>query len=89
MKRAEIVCRVVCFLDVDECQSSPCHADAGCSNGPGSFRCQCRPGFHGDGFALCENISDLIVAAITSSLDTTIVCIRFPLCFHFRWRSET
>uniref|UniRef100_A0A8C5FAY8 Nidogen 2 n=1 Tax=Gadus morhua TaxID=8049 RepID=A0A8C5FAY8_GADMO len=35
---------------VDECQSSPCHADAGCSNGPGSFRCQCRPGFHGDGF---------------------------------------
>uniref|UniRef100_A0A8C5FIP8 Nidogen 2 n=1 Tax=Gadus morhua TaxID=8049 RepID=A0A8C5FIP8_GADMO len=50
MKRGEIVCRVVCFLDVDECQSSPCHADAGCSNGPGSFRCQCRPGFHGDGF---------------------------------------
>ncbi|XP_059905330.1 nidogen-2-like [Gadus macrocephalus] len=37
-------------VDVDECRSSPCHADAGCSNGPGSFRCQCRPGFHGDGF---------------------------------------
>uniref|UniRef100_A0A8C5D3Y0 Nidogen 2 n=1 Tax=Gadus morhua TaxID=8049 RepID=A0A8C5D3Y0_GADMO len=49
---ADVYCKQ-CFPqgeDVDECQSSPCHADAGCSNGPGSFRCQCRPGFHGDGF---------------------------------------
>ncbi|KAG7246428.1 hypothetical protein CRUP_006557, partial [Coryphaenoides rupestris] len=41
---------IILIVYVDECLSSPCHAHADCSNGPGSFRCECRPGFHGDGF---------------------------------------
>ncbi|TRY83481.1 hypothetical protein DNTS_016221 [Danionella cerebrum] len=36
--------------DVDECHEQPCHAQALCMNSPGSFQCQCQPGFHGDGF---------------------------------------
>uniref|UniRef100_A0A671U8B5 Nidogen 2 n=1 Tax=Sparus aurata TaxID=8175 RepID=A0A671U8B5_SPAAU len=36
--------------DVDECSSSPCHVDARCINGLGSFQCQCQAGFYGDGF---------------------------------------
>uniref|UniRef100_A0A8C1XKI3 Nidogen 2a (osteonidogen) n=1 Tax=Cyprinus carpio TaxID=7962 RepID=A0A8C1XKI3_CYPCA len=43
----------LCFVvraDVDECRDQPCHTQALCSNSPGSFQCQCRPGYHGDGF---------------------------------------
>ncbi|KAM9327748.1 nidogen-2 isoform 2-T2 [Pholidichthys leucotaenia] len=36
--------------DIDECSSSPCHANARCVNAPGSFYCQCHLGFYGDGF---------------------------------------
>lgn len=38
-------------VDVDECQSKPCHPSAVCSNTPGSYRCSCRPGTVGDGYA--------------------------------------
>ncbi|KAI4885762.1 hypothetical protein NFI96_031285 [Prochilodus magdalenae] len=38
------------FVDVDECQTQPCHPQASCSNTPGSFHCRCQSGFHGDGF---------------------------------------
>uniref|UniRef100_A0A673FYD1 Nidogen 2a (osteonidogen) n=1 Tax=Sinocyclocheilus rhinocerous TaxID=307959 RepID=A0A673FYD1_9TELE len=46
------LCFVVC-ADVDECRDQPCHTQALCSNSPGSFQCQCQPGYHGDGF-LCH-----------------------------------
>jgi len=39
----------VCSLDVNECDrsSSPCDGAATvCINVPGSFRCQCTPGFY-------------------------------------------
>lgn len=36
--------------DIDECQQSRCHSDAVCYNAEGSFTCQCRPGYSGDGF---------------------------------------
>lgn len=39
-----------CLADVDECQLSRCHPDAVCYNTPGSFTCQCKPGYQGDGF---------------------------------------
>uniref|UniRef100_A0A7N8YPF2 Nidogen 2a (osteonidogen) n=1 Tax=Mastacembelus armatus TaxID=205130 RepID=A0A7N8YPF2_9TELE len=43
------VCVCVCVY-IDECSSSPCHVNARCINGMGSFQCQCQPGFYGDGF---------------------------------------
>uniref|UniRef100_A0A7N8WQE3 Nidogen 2a (osteonidogen) n=1 Tax=Mastacembelus armatus TaxID=205130 RepID=A0A7N8WQE3_9TELE len=39
-----------CTINIDECSSSPCHVNARCINGMGSFQCQCQPGFYGDGF---------------------------------------
>lgn len=36
--------------DIDECQPGRCHQDAVCYNTQGSFTCQCRPGYYGDGF---------------------------------------
>ncbi|CAH2251167.1 Nidogen-1 [Pelobates cultripes] len=36
-------------VDVDECQTNNCHADAACYNTPGSFTCVCKPGYRGNG----------------------------------------
>uniref|UniRef100_A0A7N6FEM8 Nidogen 2a (osteonidogen) n=1 Tax=Anabas testudineus TaxID=64144 RepID=A0A7N6FEM8_ANATE len=51
----QCVCVCVCVSFyvcgyIDECSSSPCHVNARCVNGLGSFHCQCLPGFYGDGF---------------------------------------
>ena len=36
-----------CKVDVDECKSSPCIGDhQTCLNTPGSYRCECTPGFN-------------------------------------------
>ena len=39
------------FLDVDECKESEdkCHSDADCTNIVGSYKCQCKKGYLGDG----------------------------------------
>lgn len=50
------------FVDVDECHSSsvsPCHPDAKCVNLMGSFKCECQPGYCGDGFN-CLDINECI-----------------------------
>ena len=36
-------------LDVDECKEQSCNENANCENIPGSYKCTCREGFHGDG----------------------------------------
>jgi hypothetical protein len=42
--------------DVDECGLGfhDCHKEAECTNTHGSFNCQCRKGFIGDGHILCK-----------------------------------
>ena len=35
--------------DIDECQASPCDANATCTNQLGSFECACNDGFQGNG----------------------------------------
>ena len=42
--------RVLIPQDSDECRPGSCHQDAVCYNTQGSFTCQCRPGYYGDGF---------------------------------------
>lgn len=40
--------------DIDECvEADACHADAVCTNANGSYTCQCREGYTGNGM-LCE-----------------------------------
>ncbi|RDD36302.1 Sushi, nidogen and EGF-like domain-containing protein 1 [Trichoplax sp. H2] len=49
-----------CDTDIDECKiTSSCSADASCTNVPGSFRCQCREGYHGNG-TYCEDFYTII-----------------------------
>ena len=42
--------------DVDECGLGlhDCHADAKCTNTHGSYNCQCKRGFIGDGKTSCK-----------------------------------
>ena len=35
--------------DIDDCDPSPCHADAFCTDMVDSFTCTCNPGYTGDG----------------------------------------
>lgn len=42
--------RVLPCVDVNECTLNLCHPAAICYNTPGSFSCQCQPGYEGDGF---------------------------------------
>ncbi|PIN26230.1 Serine/threonine protein kinase [Handroanthus impetiginosus] len=35
--------------DINECEFSPCHSKAICSNLPGTFNCSCPPNYFGDG----------------------------------------
>ena len=39
------------FLDIDECVQGPdiCDVNADCTDTDGSFMCQCRAGYSGDG----------------------------------------
>ncbi|CAH3192860.1 unnamed protein product, partial [Porites evermanni] len=49
-----------CELDVDECSSSKhnnCSSNADCSNLPGSFKCDCKSGYTGDGVD-CAELAD-------------------------------
>jgi hypothetical protein len=47
--------KILSHLDINECvqTSKVCHAQANCSNIPGSFACQCSSGFKGDGILNC------------------------------------
>uniref|UniRef100_K1QJZ3 EGF-like domain-containing protein 6 n=1 Tax=Magallana gigas TaxID=29159 RepID=K1QJZ3_MAGGI len=58
--------------DVDECaaEPGPCSDDATCMNTDGSFLCECRPGFTGNGFQ-CEAtpvIRKFIIPLLASSV---------------------
>ncbi|XP_076814212.1 sushi, von Willebrand factor type A, EGF and pentraxin domain-containing protein 1-like isoform X2 [Clavelina lepadiformis] len=41
-------------VDVNECDFSPCHDQATCTNSEGSYQCSCNVGWTGDGFECME-----------------------------------
>ena len=42
---------ILIISDIDECSkdSHTCHSNATCNNNPGSYDCQCRNGYTGNG----------------------------------------
>ncbi|CAK8696725.1 unnamed protein product [Clavelina lepadiformis] len=50
--------RIIVCLDIDECtRVNSCHQDANCRNNVGSYSCQCRQGFQGDGRRECRRMT--------------------------------
>ena len=47
------ITHTILTIDVDECITQPCNANAHCNNTEGSFLCTCDEGFSGDGI-LCD-----------------------------------
>ena len=47
-------------LDVNECElgEDNCHANADCMNTEGSFECECKTGYRGDGVDTCDEIRE-------------------------------
>lgn len=58
-------------VDIDECVDEPCKNGATCLNLPGSYRCDCKSGFHGKN---CEKGKKIMVVSIISS--NTHICIQ-------------
>ena len=46
-----VICSILFpqIVDVDECTSKPCHANATCNDTEGSYMCACHSGYSGDG----------------------------------------
>ena len=56
---------ISCVADIDECaigDKGGCHKDARCVNEVGSFRCECKPGYEGNG-KTCIGISNFPFAS--------------------------
>ena len=43
------------FIDIDECETNPCHSNASCTDSEGSFDCQCNNGYTGNGVSNCAS----------------------------------
>lgn len=74
---------VISFLaaDVDECATGNhrCSSNALCVNHDGSYGCQCRPGYTGDGFSCTGKLPSWINAQWTDQSELFCYCRCIPL----------
>ena len=61
-------------IDIDECKTGEdnCHTDAECVNEEPGFRCQCKPGYSGDGLS-CTGETPIYLLTIFISHSGTII----------------
>ena len=77
----------ICYnlLDLNECKQpagNKCHKNADCFNVEGSYLCQCRKGFVGDGFN-CRRKKWLV----DFNIQRLNQLIEYPVCF-FKHKSK-
>ena len=65
-------------LDIDECTAgtADCSADATCLNMPGSFACECRDGFEGDGRTCTRVCTTALI--YSDCITTSAECMSIP-----------
>ena len=58
--RRENSCLLNVPIDIDECATAThnCHGVANCYNNEGSFTCECRDGYSGDGIVNCDPVGE-------------------------------
>jgi len=66
---------VTCETDINECSDGTdnCDENATCTNIPGSFTCECNPGYEGDG-TVCTDID----ACVNNPCDVNATCTDLP-----------
>ena len=72
-----------CFcLDIDECSENTdnCDINANCLNNPGSYSCQCKSGFSGDGFS-CSSKTNYLHYFLTFVLSFMFSFFMCSLCY--------
>ena len=63
------MCLCVLTVDLDECTLySPCPVGADCINTDGSYLCQCRSGYSGDGYTCTGRYFPIIIIIINKVL---------------------
>ena len=69
------------YSDINECSKRPCHANATCTNFPGSFVCRCNPFFTGNGYTCTGQFSssDFIINVFYVKWNFVVYHIHF-LC---------
>ncbi|XP_033642351.1 A disintegrin and metalloproteinase with thrombospondin motifs adt-1-like [Asterias rubens] len=67
---ADVACK-----DVDECQlgTRRCLPNSTCVNTPGSYRCDCPMGYHGDGISGCQDTDECVTSI--ALCDDNAVCV--------------
>ncbi|GFT53875.1 uncharacterized protein NPIL_515021 [Nephila pilipes] len=73
-------------VDINECQSSPCHYSAICVNNQGSFTCECEKGYQGmegrrtevEQYEACEDIDECENNIRTCPSWENIICFNLP-----------
>ena len=75
-------------LDIKECDNSPCHANATCLERNGSFQCDCKSGFTGNGTECQGNMAQMNLNAnfhcVTSCHYYCCSLIRFEYCIYIQ-----
>lgn len=64
-------------IDVNECLYNPCQHNSPCSNTPGSYRCDCSPGWTGQNCDSGMCVHDHYVKWVKNEFSTHIAKIAF------------
>ena len=92
----QLVISISVIVDIDECaigDKGGCHKDARCVNVVGSFRCECKPGYEGNGKTCKGRVSLRQLNAFQGwydddRLDLTLLNAPLELILHCYGRQE-
>ena len=75
-----IIKYIYVFSDIDECKGNhSCHVNATCTNTNGSYVCECRPGFNGNGQNCTGEFNLFAVIFRIFLLESNLTLLRWSL----------
>ena len=78
--KVAIIKYICVFSDIDECKGNhSCHVNATCTNTNGSYICECRPGFNGNGQECTGEFNLFAVIFRIFLLESNLTLLRWSL----------